>query len=375
MPFEITDIDDPEGIRSIEWDLDGDGRTDATGKQASFSYSEPGDYTVTVTAMDKLEQSTVREEQLTVVPNKPPDARFRYEPRNPKVFDEIQFEAHPTQDDGPLSSFKWDFNEDGTVDARGKTVTHTFETTGSTTVLLTVVDDLGATGTTKQTIQVAPNPPPEARIDVSPTPITTGTEVTFNGSRSTDDGLIATYQWDFNNDGIPDKEGESVKTQFATSGKKSVSLMVIDEKGARSERNVTFYVHARPTADFDFIPRNPHTGDTIEFDASNSTHPNGTIVEYKWDFNGDEKFDRNGKNPTYSFNEPGEYEIQLIVIGDDGISGEHTETISVATEPVCDSTCRMGILLTVAVVTATLLFLKAIGIFDPNFQQRWRYDR
>jgi PKD repeat protein len=55
--------------------------------------------------------------------------------------------------------------------------------------------------------------------------------------------------------------------------------------------------NAPPRADFRFSPQNPDTNTIITFDASSSRDPDGTIVKYEWDFNGDGKIRRDQDDP------------------------------------------------------------------------------
>ncbi|WP_135661511.1 PKD domain-containing protein [Halorhabdus rudnickae] len=56
---------------------------------------------------------------------------------------------------GLIESYEWDFDGDGTVDATGKVVTHTYESTGEYTVTLTVGDGEGNTNSTSVTVTVS----------------------------------------------------------------------------------------------------------------------------------------------------------------------------------------------------------------------------
>jgi PKD repeat protein len=52
------------------------------------------------------------------------------------------------------TSYKWDFDGDGTTDATGRTVRHTFESNGPQVVSLSVPDDDGAIERVSKTIMV-----------------------------------------------------------------------------------------------------------------------------------------------------------------------------------------------------------------------------
>lgn len=87
--------------------------------------------------------------------NSPPTAAFDFEPADPTVGETISFDAGASSDtDGTISSYEWDFNGDGTVDATGRTVSHTYDSSATYGVSLTVTDDDGATDTTTQSITV-----------------------------------------------------------------------------------------------------------------------------------------------------------------------------------------------------------------------------
>jgi len=86
---------------------------------------------------------------------------------------------------------------------------------------------------------------------------------------------------------------------YASSGVYTVSLTVTDDDGATdSTSNDISVANLPPTADFQFVPTDPTTADTIEF-TDLSTDPDGTIVSWSWDF-GDGS-SSTMQHPTYSY--------------------------------------------------------------------------
>jgi len=88
--------------------------------------------------------------------NQGPVAAFRYSPENPTASDTITFDANRSDDpdDSNITSFEWDWDNDGTYEATGETATHSFGADGDYPVTLQVEDGHGETVTTTQTVSV-----------------------------------------------------------------------------------------------------------------------------------------------------------------------------------------------------------------------------
>ncbi len=99
-----------------------------------------------------------------------------------------------------------------------------------------------------------------------------------------------------------------------------------------------------PRADFRFSPQSPDTNTVVTFDASSSRDPDGTIVKYEWDFNGDGRFDETKTTPiaTRLFDRAGEWRINLRVTDNRGATGSISKIVKVTEAPV---TIRRSLLL------------------------------
>lgn len=88
-----------------------------------------------------------------------------------------------------------------------------------------------------------------------------------------------------------------------------------------------------PNAQFDYSPSNPTNSTVVTFDGSASTDPDGSVVEYRWDFDNDSNIDQTTSTPTvtHTYTTPGSYTAALRVVDNDGLqSNTRTESITVS---------------------------------------------
>ncbi|WP_440989179.1 PKD domain-containing protein [Haloarchaeobius baliensis] len=162
VTFDAAGSADTDGsVVSYEWDF-GDGTT-ATGQSVTHSYADDGTYTVTLTVTDD-DGATDTTTTTVTVSNVAPSASF-----TASVFDidgdgtaEYVYDASASSDsDGSVTTYEWDFNEDGVYEVSTSDPVYVLEPrtfTGYRTVSLRVTDDDGATGTTSQNNVPVPTP-------------------------------------------------------------------------------------------------------------------------------------------------------------------------------------------------------------------------
>jgi PKD repeat protein len=158
--------------------------------------------------------------------------------------------------------------------------------------------------------------------------------VSFNASGTTlggpQCGASCTYAWTFGTEGTG--TGIVAPHAFQTQGVHTVTLTVTAPSGTFSSvsRTVTVGAPLAPTASFSFSPTDPQFGDTVFFNASQSTALNGaTIVQYQWDFgNGATATTTTPTTSTTYFNERS-YLVRLIVTDSNGVTATATQTLTV----------------------------------------------
>ncbi len=86
-----------------------------------------------------------------------------------------------------------------------------------------------------------------------------------------------------------------------------------------------------PTADFVFAPDKPKVNDPATFDASASNDPDGKIVRYEWDWDGDGTFDETlaSSKTTHIFTTGGDRRVILRVTDDDNSTAQAEKTIAI----------------------------------------------
>ncbi|MCK4481918.1 PKD domain-containing protein, partial [Candidatus Bathyarchaeota archaeon] len=173
--------------------------------------------------------------------------------------------------------------------------------------------------------------PPVASFTHSPSAPYTGETVTFNASTSYDpDGSIVSYLWDFG-DGT-NVAGEIISHTYADDGTYTVTLNVTDNDGLSDTTFADVTVHNRPPiASFTESAEIVHTGESITFNATESYDPDGTIVEYFWDFG--DGTNTAGVVVDYVYTDNGTYTVTLTVTDDDGATNSATSTKYVVNDP------------------------------------------
>ena len=250
----------------------------------------------------------------TLLPDSSPIAILMYKP--PVVFTDeiIDFDASTSYDpDGYIVSYSWDFG-DGTT-ATGSIVSHSYSDNGKYLVVLKIIDKDGIEAF-KAATQVVKNRSPIAELTEFKTIINKKEKTFFDASSSFDpDGEIISYKWDFG-DGTT-SIGKTVSHSFANSGFYTVSLTVIDNDEATNSAYVTkLVVNSLPVAFFTVRIEMANTEKIISLDASESYDPDGTIVNYTWDF--DDGTTATGITTEHTYHEKGTYTVTLTVTDNDG---------------------------------------------------------
>ena len=137
-------------VATYSWNF-GDGGT-AEGMEVVHTYTGVGTYVATVTVTDDMGDTGTA--SVTITADLAPVAVISAAPLAGRAPLEVSFSAAGSTDDGTIEKYAWDFGDGET--AEGVEVSHTYAAGGEYTVVLTVTDNFGNTGTASVEIAVEP---------------------------------------------------------------------------------------------------------------------------------------------------------------------------------------------------------------------------
>jgi large repetitive protein len=349
VSFDGSGSSDMDGaVNRYQWDF-GDG-TSGLGMVARHRYRESGVYTVRLTATDDagLPNSSTQA-TATVTVNAAPAPVITV--AGGACFGQpVGLDAKRSSDaDGVIRSFEWDLG-DG-AKASGAEVSHVYGDPGVYNVVL-IADDGGDVANSRRAASKAlhVNRPPSASAGPDRS-VCAGDTVAFDGGGSIDwDGKLAGYRWDFADGATAD--GARVAHSFTQPGTYPVRLTVTDDSGspcATAEAVSQIHVNAPPQVslggDREAFAGGAH--DQLLFDASGSSDPDGSGLEYSWDLG--DGTSRAGEKLRHAYDKPGVYKVRLTVRDGTGLACGQTVggmTVAVrghdelAGEPTADQTAE-----------------------------------
>jgi len=149
---EIIASDSSSGVEDIYYRVNGGSYSVVQGSSATVTISSQGNNTLEYYAEDSAGNVEVTNtEYVALESNSAPSASFTTTTNDLTV----NVDASGSSDsDGSISSYEWDWTNDGTYEATGQTNSHTYGSEGTYNVKLRVTDDDGAVDTKTKTVTV-----------------------------------------------------------------------------------------------------------------------------------------------------------------------------------------------------------------------------
>jgi len=259
-----------------------------------------------------------------------------------------------------INRYFWDFEGDGgpedgglgvdangfdrlsfgarSYDVTGRDLTFTYDRPGTYNPRVRVWDDAGNQAESTLQIEVG-NAPPTAFLRATPTSGQAPLDVTLNATASDNEGAIASYEWDFNGDGVYDETTESnqVRHTYETPGQFKIGVRLTDAEGAVAELSP---IHMEVNASAVPIPnvslrtnlRSPQGTAPLEvnFTASASDPARTGITSWEWDLDGDGVVDLTDESRvSFTFDKVGNFYPRVRVTNAEGAVGTDILNIKV----------------------------------------------
>jgi len=334
--FVVSNVDGSDTGAIIQPDEDTVSNADGTSGISDNQAEEPGEGDSIV--VSEVKSSPVINDEFTAIITKINSVQ------NP-----IQDTAKPPDDnDGFI--YRWDFNGDGEFDTDWSTLstaTHIYSVANTYTVTLKVMDEDGLTAIDSTLAIIEGDGSPELPPKVYGLTVW-DTQVGGQLSLSWDlpDTYVNCYQIYRDNEPIDSTSVNYYKDNELINGITywyEVSAINDSGEGPRSDPagGTPTDSNIPPIADasdgyFQWI-------EPILFDASDSYDPDGYIVGYRWDFDGDKQFDTVWLDiPTisYWYDDPGTYTVTLEVMDNESATDNDTTVATVVDDnelPVADA--------------------------------------
>ena len=223
-----------------------------------------------------------------------------------------------------ITSWEWDFETDGVIDATSANTSFTYTQAGVYDVTLTVTTADGCKSVKVK--QVVVNPVPQASFTA--VEVCFGKATEFTNTSAVASGGGSNFDWDFG-DSLGVSEDENPEYVYPLPGTYNVSLEIAFSGGCTSKYEQQVVVSAADSAIFIAIDACLNEQIIVEDQTPNATN-------WSWDIQSDGVVDFSVQNPKIYYSKAGDYEITLVVKNPSGCSSVAVQTVTVYPVPTAD---------------------------------------
>ena len=326
-----------DSILSYTWNM-GDGTIIVgTTDTLYYTYDDPGTYYVNLTMVNQngCEKTMLRE----VIVDALPDVDFSF---SPALCDDITSFTDLTEPGAGATITSWLWNFGDTTSANNTSELpnpqHQYPAIDSTYVVtLTVTNSHGCADSTAYILEKGLCM--QAVFEVSTTSVCRNTEVCFTDSSYVvgDSYDIQTWQWDMGDGQVYQYNlfKDSICHSYTQWGSYQVMLIVSTTIGAEQYSDTTYrmvQVSAEPQAEM--IVQSPCVGNQTSFFDLSEDH-GVEITAWQWSFGDPNNANDTSslQNPTWVYNQTGDYTVELIIENENGCTDTITDEIQVFDKP------------------------------------------
>jgi gliding motility-associated-like protein len=299
----------------------------AVGLNPSHLYSNPGNFNVIVTATSN--HNCINDTIQTVVVHPKPNVNFQS--TSTCLNQATQFSNQSNIIAGSIIKYRWDFDNNGSIDDSTANPAYIYLTAGTKQSRLMAISNNNCINQNVNPVVVHYNPVANFSAPSTCLPASTN----FSDFSTSLDGTISSYAWDFNGDNIIDNNLQNPQYIFTQSGNYGVKLEVQTQYGCVNTFMKSVYVNATPSALFTAQNNEGCPSLCVQFTNSSSIG-NGSIITNQWIF-GDNSFPDYSQHPTHCYS-TGNYNVTLKVVSDSGCvsSSSIPNLVNVYPTPVAD---------------------------------------
>ncbi len=308
-------------ITQWRWDFQNDGIIDSNEENPIFTYNETGNYSVKliVTGEDTINtlvDTIVVENYIQVCDIQcgfSQDSTFGEYPFS------VQFSDTSQVINTTISSWEWDFENDGITDSYEQSPIWNYAMPGTYSVKLLVNDISGYIIDSALNENIIDVYGLIAAFNAEPVAGEDSLMVFFNDTSLSCFTEIIQWEWDFENDGIIDSYEQNPSYLYTNIGQYSVRLVISgnvnDEIVSDTLIKENYITLSNIISDFDVDKNYGNKPLQICFYDESGYFPYsiGQINSWQWDFENDGIVDSYEKNPVWTYDEVGIYTVNLSV--------------------------------------------------------------
>jgi PKD repeat protein len=305
----------------------GDGTTASGSLTPTHVYQNPGSYTATLTATDGNNLSSTASAVVTVNDVAPTVSLSA--PSSADTAQAASFAATGTDISPAVQaagfSYSWNFG-DGTI-GTGASLSHTFASAGTYTVVVTATDEYGKTGTASSKITISVPPTISAG---SPLVTNAGSSMAFSQATESAGAAPLSYLWTFG-DGTNQSGSLNPSHTYANPGNYTATVKVTDANNVSASSSVAVTVNdVAPSVSLS-APLSGTAGVAVGFSASaTDISPAVQAARFTYSWNFGDGSTGTGANTSHTFASAGTYTINVTAADEYGKTGTATSTIAIS---------------------------------------------
>jgi len=341
---------------SWNWDIFNDGSSEYSTKNATHLFSSAGSYRILLKGTTSEGCWDTVSKPVTIYPL--PIADF-----SSKNVCNGKATAYADKSSGTVLTWKWDFDNNNSIESSNQNPTYTFANNGSFSSKLKVISDKGCGDSIVKTAIVHPLPVAAYSANSVCMPL----PVSFANSSSVTPGNITYQKWKFTSTSSDTTNYFNPTKSFAFHGTYNVKLLVRSDSGCIDSITKPVIYFEKPVVDFTIEDM---CANSNAFLINTSTVSSSTFSNWKWDIDNNNTTDYTSKNMSHKYTQHGVKTIQLIGTTVEGCIDTMIKTMNVHPLPIADfSPTPNCVSDSTAFVESSSIPLGTIAKYDWNFNE------